>query len=444
MSTDDRQEFRMQLVRAFTRVAALVSCAALAFSDVASSGYQLATAANPAFASVTCALPNGDFVTFDGSSVDRWTASGTFVTNLGTLPSFVYAAFVRLTPDASRVVIADSGSGPPGGSLQLVALDGSGITPLVPSIIYPYDGAFLRDGRLIVSSANFLNGDTDLSAVELTTHALTVVGHIGGPSGPFAIARNGDVFYGQQAPGLSPPPGSSSVLRWPVQLISSSTFMDQSNAITFATGFDGTSALAFDPLKFKLYVAENNYALGTHNIWRIKSTKANSSLILSSTEFLAGLRFGSGGSDATFDAYQPDDGLNLTYESTDFFSFSDLGTIRPQRPVLTLNGAGVTGVGPVTLTVTGGVPSGSALLTYCPQSAILQSDVSYPLPKFLHRSPFILSATVRFDFLIPADAAGTSSISFWNPGGLNGLWGYQFMVGNQSGALIGSSNAVSF
>jgi hypothetical protein len=51
---------------------------------------------------------------------------------------------------------------------------------------------------------------------------------------------------------------------------------------------------------------------------------------------------------------------------------------------------------------------------------------------------------VRFTFLLPSDANGTTNVTFYNPGGLTGLFGYQFLVGNAAGTLIGSSNAVQF
>jgi hypothetical protein len=434
----------MQLSSVLFRGAVLALCASSAFADVASPGYQVTEAPNFAFAAVTCEVEGGDVVTFDGSSVDRWTAAGAFVANLATYPAFVFPAFVRATPDGLAVVVGDSGSGGPGGALARVALDGSGRTPIA-SIVFPYDAAFLQDGRLVVSAATQGFGmGNDLELVQLAPPLVTPLGHVAGPSGPVVVARNGDLYYGALDPNVTPPPGSCEIVRWPAPLVASGGPLDDNNSIVVASGFDNASSLAFDPLKNKLYLVENDYPSAAHNIWRVKTTKANSALILSSTQFVGGLRFRAGASDATFDAFQPADGLNLVYESTDFFSFSNLDTLAPLRPVMTLSGAGTTGIGAVTLTVTGGVPNGSALLSYCSQVAIAPTEFSYPLPKFLHHSPFDLNSTVRFDFLIPADANGTSSISFWNPGGLLGLYGYQFMVGNPNGTLIGSSNAVSF
>ena len=446
------QSFRVLPFRALLSSRWVLSSAALslgaslglALSDVASPGYQLTTTPNFAFAAVTCGLPNGDLVTFDGLSVDRWTAGGAHVANLGSYTSFVFPAFLEPTPDGLSVVVADSGSGPPGGNLALAALDGSGMTGIAP-LVFPYDGDFLPDGRLIVSAATqgfALNND--IALVELNPPSVTLIGHVATPSGPIEVSRSGDVYYGLQGPGGSPPAGSCSVVRWSAALVNAGGPLDESNALTISTGFDAASSLVFDPDKDRLFLGENHYSLVTHNIWRVKSSKANSILIVTSDQNLSGLRFVDAGGTATFDAYQPAHGRSLAYETTDFWSFSNLGLVTPARPVLSVSGAGTTGVGPVTLTVTGGVPNGSALMTYCPQAAISPSEQVVAFPKFLHHTPFDLSETARFGFLLPADASGTSSVTLWNPGGLEGEFGFQYLVANPNGVAIGSSNAVVF
>jgi hypothetical protein len=47
-------------------------------------------------------------------------------------------------------------------------------------------------------------------------------------------------------------------------------------------------------------------------------------------------------------------------------------------------------------------------------------------------------------FLVPTDATGAASLTLWNPGDLQGEFGWQFLVGRPNGALIGASDAEQF
>jgi len=438
---------RASLNRAAVSAVCVASFAALSFaSDTPSSGYQVANRlVNPSFGAATCTLANGELVTFDGLEVARWTPDGTFIAPIATLSGFTFPSFIKAAPDGLGVVFAESGDGSgPAGNVYYVHIDGSALTPPLP-LVFPYDADFLPSGDLVVSAATlgFGNGN-DFALVKFAPPSVTLIGHVDGASGPVAVSRAGDIYYATQISGGSPPPGATDIVRWPYSLVLAGTPLDASNALTIATGFDGGSSMVFDPIKGRLFLAENNFGLGVHNIWRVKTDHAHSTLIATSTDWTSQLRFANAGGSATFDAYQPEDGSRLVFDSTDFFSFNDIVTVAPLRPVLSITGPGVLGAGNVTLSVTGGAPNGCALLTYCTQSSIAPVESDMHFPKFLHHTPFDLTQTVRFNFLVPSDAAGTTNVTFYNPGGLAGLFGYQFLVGNAAGALIGSSNAVQF
>ena len=437
--------FRTRPWAAIALAAGVALAPSASASDTASPGFQLANAPSPNFLAATCTLASGESVTFDGLQVVLWSPTGAFERLLATLPAFTYASFVRETPDHLAVVFAESGDGSGlGGNVYRALLDGSSSITLT-ALVFPYDAAFLPNGELIVTAATQgFNAGNDFALVGPTPAPAVLIGHVDGNSGPIAVARNGDVYYVTEAAGFSPPPGSSDVLRWTYANVLAHGPLDTTNAITVATGFDGASSIAFSPVKGKLHIAENNYALNEHHIWRVGTSKATSKLIVTSTDFISSLRFANAGGDATFDAYQPDSGERLLYSVSDYFAYDDIVTVTPKRPVLSVAGPGVLGTGNVTLTVDGGVPNGSALLTYCTQSAIAPIESAIQFPKFLHHTPFSLSQTVRFTFLLPSDANGTTNVTFYNPGGLTGLFGYQFLVGNAGGTLIGSSNAVQF
>jgi hypothetical protein len=47
-------------------------------------------------------------------------------------------------------------------------------------------------------------------------------------------------------------------------------------------------------------------------------------------------------------------------------------------------------------------------------------------------------------FLVPTDANGSGSLTLWNPGGLKGQYGWQFLVGRPNGSFVGASDAEQF
>ena len=62
--------------RALSLGLALLLASAPTLADTPAAGYQLGSIPSPSPFAATCTLPGGDIVTFDGLSVDRWTAAG--------------------------------------------------------------------------------------------------------------------------------------------------------------------------------------------------------------------------------------------------------------------------------------------------------------------------------------------------------------------------------
>ncbi|MBM3991187.1 MAG: hypothetical protein FJ298_09300 [Planctomycetes bacterium] len=413
-------------------------------ADTTLPGFALTSATNPAPSSVSCSLSDGDFVTFDGLLVQRWNGDGSLDTTLASFQTFVFPSFIRVTPAADAVVIGDSGtfSPTPGGDLRIVWLDGSG-SGLIAPLAYNFDGKFFPNGELLVSAAPAGFGvGTDLFRVNITTGALHLLGHLDGPSGPVAVGRNGDVFYGTQQD-YSLPSAPQSVLRWSGALVAAGTPLSAANAVTYAAGLAGSTALEFEPGRERLLISENSYSTGSYRIVRVRPGGGTTQPLLVAQNWISTLRFERLG-DGTFDAYQPGDGLRIAYTTTDFFSTDDLVRFAPARPQLALSGPGLVGAGAVVLSLSGGVPNGSALLTYCPQTAMLPQETSYLLPYFLLRTSFTLPSTVRMPFLVPTDINGAATVTLWNPGGLAGQYGWQFLVGRPNGTFIGASDVEQF
>jgi hypothetical protein len=424
----------------FQSALALPFLFASAVADTPASGYSVTSAASPAFAAPMTTLPGGDFVTFDGQNVDRWTAQGAFVQTLGTFAPSVFPSFAVTSPSGTSVIVGESSNQ----KLFVVPLSGTGPTQLA-QLTFNYDATFSPGGELFVSAStgNFGPGN-DIYKVGIPGGALTPIAHVSGPSGPIAFDAGGALHYATQSNSFPAPAGSTDVIRWSAAQVAGGG-LTNANATIVCAALDGGASLALDPSTQKFYIAETSFLLGTNRVRRVGTSQANSPIVVDAGSLsIYGMQFLPGTSAATFDAYQPSTGMRLVYGATDFFSASERSIATPARPQLTLSGPGLTGPGPVTMTLTGGVPNGSAYLLYCGQSALLPTEVPTPFPGFLLHTTFVLAQTRRMPFFLPADAGGTSVFQIQNPGGLQGLKAYQFLVGSPTGSFVGSSNEAQF
>jgi hypothetical protein len=423
----------IRALRGVLTVCSLALVAALAAADTPKPGYQLAPQAAPAAFAVTCSLPDGDIVTFDGLSVDRWTATGGFVANLATLPGFMFVGCLSASPDGSVVVFGESTNG----DLFAAQSDGSGFTPLV-NLPFNYDAVWLSSGELIVSAAlgGFGSGN-DLVRVTLAPPSATNIGHVDGASGPIVLSPAGELYYATSSDQFPPPSAATDVLKWSAAQVLAGG-LSNANAQTIGTGFEGGSSLAFDPIAGRLYMAETSFGLALYRIVRVGASPATSPVVLDGDNFISDLEFLPGGGLGSFDPWQPADGQMLRYNNG-----LELNTVRPRRPVLTASGPGTTGPGLVTFSVQGGVPSGTLFVTACPQTFVMPSPAAYQLPTFLLVTPFTLDKTRRGG-LFPLDANGAGTFLLNNSGTLQGVYAWQFLVGDGGGVFLGSTNVTQF
>ncbi|MEO6709976.1 MAG: hypothetical protein ABIP42_10385, partial [Planctomycetota bacterium] len=402
-------------------------------ADTPASGYSVQSVQNPAFAAPTTTLPGGDFVTFDGQNVDRWTAQGAFVQTLATFATAVFPSFAVTDPAGTTVIVGESSNQ----KLWLVPTDASGKLQLA-SLTFNYDAAFSPAGELFVSAAtgNFGPGN-DIYKVAIPSGALTPIGHVNGPSGPLAFDAGGTLYYATQGIGFPTPADSTDVVKWSPAAVAAGG-LDNSNATPVCIGLDGGASLAVDPSTQRVYIAETSFLLGTNYVRRVGATPSSSPIVVDAgANSIYGMQFLPGTTAATFDPYQPSSGVRLAYGATDFFSSSLRSVVSPARPQLILSGPGLGGVGAVTLTLTGGVPNGCSYLLYCRQTALLPNEVALPFPGFLFHTPFAMSQARRLPFFLPCDANGTSVFQIQNPGGMQGLFAYQFLVGGPTGVFVG-------
>jgi len=429
----------MQRLLRAASAALCLSLSALA-ADTVAPGFSRSSLPNPAFGAQTATLPNGDLVTYDGLSVDRWTAGGAFVQNLATFQVFGFPSFVRVRPDGTEVLIGESSNH----AIHRVPLDGSGEI-LVANVVFNFAAAFETNDDLILSAATGDFGpQNEILRLDLTSGQETTIAVVPGPSGPVAFDLNGDLLYATQSTAFPPPPGSTDVVRWTSTQITSGAQLSLVDATVVSAGFDGGGSMAVDPVSGVAYLAETNFDIPVNRIVRVGSSAATSTVVVDSTETLGQLQFTNAGGAGSFEAFQPSGGSQLRYSATDFATIDDLALLDPARPTLTISGPGVTGVGPVTLAVDGALPNGSAFLLFSFQGALTPTEQTYTFPGFLLHSRFVPGKIRRVPFFLPVDAAGHGEVTFQNPGNLAGTFGWQYWIATATGQFLGSTPTETF
>ncbi len=421
--------------------AALVACLALpSVADTPAPGWQLSTAPKPVFGAATATLPGGDIVTYDGLSVDRWTANGAFVANLATFAVFGFPSFCLLRPNGIEVVVGESSQQ----NIFRVPLSGTGAIQ-VANVFFNFDGVFESNNALIVSAATggFGTGN-DLVRVNLVSGAVTPVANLAGASGPVTFDTSGNLLYATQDPNFPAAPGSTDILRWTSAQLQSGVVLSEADAQVVGTGFDGGSSMVVDPVSGALYLAETNFGLASYRVLRVGATQAASQVVAVADQVIGGLELVFGPGPASFEAFQPANGVNLKYSTTDFATFDDTVRVRPKRPTLTISGPGTTGVGPFTLAVDGALPNAGAFLLFQSQGTLLANEATYPFFGFLLHSKFVPGQIRRIQFPIATDAQGHGEVTFFNAGAIGGLFGWQAWVTNSNAIAIGATPVVTF
>ena len=416
-------------------LAAFAGLAPASWADTPTPGWQLTTQPKPVFGAATTTLPGGDIVTWDGLSVDRWTAAGQFVQNLATFQNFGFPSFLEVRPDGTEVVLGESSNN----QIHRVPLDGSGEL-FVTTIVFNFDAVFEDDDDLILSAATGgFNTGNDLLRLNVDTAAETLIAHVPGPSGPIALDAVGNLYYATQDDTFPASPGSTDVLQFTAAQLASGMVFDEMDATVVASGFDGGSSIAVDPVAQGIYLAESSLALDRYRVLQVGTSPATSTVVVDGDEWITGLDFGNAGGSASFEAFQPADGSFLTYNTSDFSLVDDRVTVRPKRPTMSITGPGLSGVGSITLAVDGALPNGAAFLLFSSQGALSPTEVTSTFPGFLLHSQLVAGKIRRVPFFLPVDGSGRAEFTLQNPGNLNGKFGWQFWIATNTGAFIGSA-----
>ena len=415
--------------------AALLGAAIFTFSPIGSAqdliaeGFaQTASQPNPVAYSQYATLSSGDRVVFDGLAIGLYNGNGQLIATLGTLPSFVYASFVELDPTETYALVGESSAG----DIFKVALDGSGMSTLT-NLFLNYDADFEDDQHVIVSQSSCGAGCPNyLMRVEVNTGAATLVASVPGPSGPLAVAPNGDLYYGTVHPSYPPPPGSSDIIRWSAAQVHGSLPLSEQDATVFHAGLNSAVSLAVDPVYGNVFLAESIWGRPSRIHEFDKQSGEKVAAVVRSSSWISNLELMSGGGPGHFHAYQPADGVFLHYDN------GEIITIAPQRPTASITQTGSN----VTFTVEGAKPNGAMLLVWGPQSSYNPLEESYQLAfDFLFHTGISLHELHRLPFMLPIDVHGSGSFSYVDPGNLAGTLVFQALFTDEVQRFIGSSEA---
>ncbi len=380
-----------------------------------------------AFASYAT-LSSGERVVFDGLSVDLYDASGGFLLNLASLPSFVFNSFVRVDPSESFAICGESSNH----DIFKVALDGSGLSTLA-NVVYNFDAAFEDADNILVSAATcgFSCGN-DLVRVNTTTGATTTIATLSGASGPIAVGSNGDVYYATVSGDFPAPPGSSSILRWSSAQVAAGTLLGEGDATVLYAGLDGAAALELDPAYGNIFLAESIWG-GTSRIYEFDKQTGNLiDTIVESSNWLGTLEFGNYGGNGHVHAYQPATGSYLRYSN------GDIITVEPQRPTtgIAYNGNSVD------FNIAGAKPGGAVLIMWGPTSSYSPIESSYQLSfNFSFHTGIPLNQIRRMGWYVPVDASGNATFSYFDYQNLAGTLVFQGIITDETGSFIGSTEA---
>ncbi len=381
-------------------------------------------------------LANGDRVVFDGISVFRTAPDGTVLANYGSLPSFGFPSFVVPDPTETFALVGESTDG----VLYKVALSGASFAPLA-DLDFNFEACFETVASVLVSAApcGFSCG-SEIYRVHTTTGALTLVASVTGPSGPLARATNGDLYYALQSDTFLP--GSYSILRWSAGQVAGGPVLGVNDAVVFASALDGGADIAIDHVRGHVFLAESRFG-GPSHVVEFAADGTRLSNVVTSDNWLSNFEFEFGAGPGSFEAYQPANGVSLRYRSTHYgvIGYSDVVTVRPRRPIASIGGPGLTGVGDVTVVVENAAPNGSLVMLMSPDRLYNPIESTYDLGTFLFHTG-MPQGSIHIVAEVPTDAWGRGEWTYHNRGNMQGTAAIQAWTKDAGGVRVGSSTTV--
>lgn len=376
-------------------------------------GLQHQVAALPSTAGAVHVLAPGDFVYFDGQSLMRQ-MPGASPKQLLRLPAPAWWSFTIAT-DQNHVLFGENSTG----ALWLVPLSGPAPSAPLCNLPFNYDAVVLSPGTALVTGRiGGFGGSTQIFLVDLTTGSKWILAQLPGPSGPIALAANGDLHYATASALFPTPPGATSILRFPKatidQAITDRRRLVLADATVVWSGLDAASDLCFDDDDDLLFVDWMNNTIGELNDATGPSPWLGAPLVAYGTlPGAATLQFVASSGPAVFEPFQPAQGVLHVHE-TDYFSTSAVRSLQATRPGLQVQGASPLPQGVFVLQADNGPANAlcfaAIALTAAPSGVPIQV-AGFEQPLLWH-----LAATSTAWFPFTLDAQGSGLVGVVNPG----------------------------
>lgn len=381
-------------------------------------------------------LPNGHLALFDGGAVvELDPATGATLATLYTPATFVFGSFLALEPGGAALVFGESSFG----TITRIPL-GGGAPALLATLAFHFDAAFGPDGGCYVAASPSLS-DNDVYRVDLASGGADLIARIPGPSGPLAFDAAGDLYLGESSFSFPAPVGMQRIYRFAAAAVLGAvgpTHLGVAQASVFAAGQSAPFDLAFDEEGDLLVSDVVDGELREYGPTGLPKGVIAAEVAGAAPTFIA-FRGNGATSPAAFGAFQRDDGGELACISSDFATFDDLALVRPRRAALAVAPASPVPVGPFTLELTHGPPSGLAFLFASAGVLVPEQVVHYgATPLLFGLAPLGLTAGT----LLPLGAAGTLSIPIDNPG-LGASLGAQAFVISALGVPLSTTSALA-
>lgn len=404
-------------------------------------GLQSHSTSLPPTAGAVHVTPAGDVVYFDGVALWRQSTAPQPQLLL-RLPTFAFWSFT-ISVGANHVLFGENSTG----AIWRVPLAGPPPTAPLCSIAFNYDAVLLGPGTALVSArtGGFTAPQSEIFVVDLDTGVRRVLARLPGPSGPIAMASNGDLYYATASLAFPTPPGGTSILRIVRatldHAIAHRRQLGLADTQTAWTGLDAAADLCFDDDGDLLFTDWMNNTIGELNDVSGPTPWLGAPLVgYGALPGAATLQFTSGASAGVFEPFQPPGGVLHVHE-TDYFSTSSLRTLRAERALLSAPAAMPIVAGSFPVQIAGGPAHGIGLVAI--GAGTPGTEQPFAVTGF--EQPLVWNGASGPPVWVPVtlDSAGAATLSLSNPGFVPTLLAtVQAALVSPDGAL-GSSNAVA-
>ena len=386
-------------------------------------------------------LSDGGFVAFDGQVFARHDANGAQVQVYDTLPAPVFSSFVVID-DAELFAYAGESSN---GDIFSIDLTAGSVTTLA-NLSFNFAMAFDATPGLAYVSAS-LGGfgfGNDIVRLDLANGVTSNLAHVAGPSGPLSCDDAGNLYFVTVYDGVNCPPPlkEQELVFWTDAQLDSGAPLTEADATVLTTDIDGSSSLLFDDHSQTLFLTNTN---GDGFAQEILQVAASHGGVLGSVgeayTWIQNLELWNT-NDAVMAPYQPA-GSTLFVNNIDFGDLTrDRVALEPLRAQATWTGPGSAG-GPATVTVTAGVPGGSASIMLARSSFLSGSEHEFGLGNGLPGLLMVDTDDIwRRTQPLPLDANGDLTLDYTQPAGWSGALVFQALLYDENGSTSGTSSFV--